>query len=164
MKMSGKGIELLRSIEAFRDYAYDDQNGEEIEAWVPGATIGYGHLIEESEWNNYCGKTMGLLEAEILFSSDITPFEFAVEAACDDPPNSHQFDAMVMLAFNIGIRGFQQSSAIKLINNSLAITPYKNLEDAWKAWNKDRGKVVQGLVNRRNAEWDIFSKGIYARW
>ena len=35
---------------------------------------------------------------------------------------------------------------------------------AWKAWNKSQGQVMQGLVNRRNAEWDVYSKNIYQRW
>jgi aldehyde:ferredoxin oxidoreductase len=32
-----------------------------------------------------------------------------------------------------------------------------------KAFNKDNGKVSNGLINRRASEWNIFSKNIYKR-
>lgn len=50
-RMSDKGMELLMSIESFKDKPYDDQNGNAISNWVKGATIGYGHLISQDEWN-----------------------------------------------------------------------------------------------------------------
>ena len=78
--------------------------------------------------------------------------------------SQQQFDASVILAFNIGIGAFKSSSALKLINDPNASTTYDSLESAWKAWNKSQGKVSRGLVNRRNAEWNIYSKGVYERW
>ena len=75
-----------------------------------------------------------------------------------------QFDALVFLAYNIGVRGFSTSSVVKLINDEYAVTSYDTLENAWKAWNKSQGKVMRGLENRRAAEWDIYCSGIYERW
>ncbi len=76
--------------------------------------------------------------------------------------NQTQFDALVMLCFNIGIDGFKNSSVVKIINGEQA--SYKTLEDAWKAWNKSQGNVMQGLNNRRNAEYKLYSQGIYEGW
>ncbi|GGB21831.1 hypothetical protein GCM10007414_39030 [Agarivorans gilvus] len=75
-----------------------------------------------------------------------------------------QFDALVIFVFNVGIDGFKKSSVVKLINDPKANTSYVNLEGAWKAWNKSQGKVNKGLVNRRAAEWNMFSNNIYKGW
>ncbi|WP_425433722.1 glycoside hydrolase family protein [Nitrosomonas marina] len=56
------------------------------------------------------------------------------------------------------------SSVLRMINNPSAKTRYPNLEMAWKAWRKSQGRVMQGLINRRNAEWRIYSEGVYEWW
>lgn len=50
---STKGQDLLKKIESLRLNPYDDQTGKDISAWVKGATIGYGHLILQNEWDVY---------------------------------------------------------------------------------------------------------------
>jgi len=166
MKMSISGITLLKSVEELRSYPYDDQTGEDIESWCPGATIGYGHLISKDEWSDFSGREIGPLEANHLFAEDLSPFEFCVMGAIEDSfqLSDHKFDALVMLAFNIGQSGFKNSSVVKLVNNKHAVTNYDDLEHAWMAWNKSQGKVMRGLVNRRGAEWQMYSDGIYERW
>jgi lysozyme len=162
-QVSAKGIELLKSIEQLRLKPYDDQTGEEISSWVKGATVGYGHLIASAEWNKYAG---GITQeqADTLFIQDLEPFINAVRSEVTAEIAQNHFDALVIFVFNIGINGFSTSSALKLVNDPAAVTDYPNLEAAWKAWNKSQGQVMQGLVNRRNAEWDIYSKNIYQRW
>ena len=39
-----------------------------------------------------------------------------------------------------------------------------NLSEAWLAWNKSQGEVMQGLINRRNAEIKMYNQGVYERW
>jgi lysozyme len=95
---------------------------------------------------------------------DLEPFINAVRSEVTAEIAQNHFDALVIFVFNIGINGFSTSSALKLVNDPAAVTDYPNLEAAWKAWNKSQGQVMQGLVNRRNAEWDIYSKNIYQRW
>lgn len=167
MKMNKRGVDLLKSVEEYRPHPYDDQTGEDIEVWVPGATVGYGHLIKESEWPDFCGREVGLSEADHIFAEDLSPFEFCVTFTIENSffrLSVCEFDALVMLAFNIGQSGFKSSSVVKLINDEHAITNYDTLEDAWMAWNKSQGKVMRGLVNRRSAEWQMYSNGIYEHW
>lgn len=76
----------------------------------------------------------------------------------------YEFDALVILAFNIGREGFKTSSVAKLVNDPKAVTGYVNLEAAWKSWNKSQGKVMKGLTNRRACEWNIYTSALYARW
>jgi len=166
MIMSIKGTNLLKLIEEFRAYPYDDQTGDDTEVWEPGATIGYGHLISKAEWPNFCGRRISTFEADRIFAKDLFPFELCVKDAIESSFKlfKNEYDALVMLAFNIGRSGFASSSVVKLINDEHAETSYDSLEQAWMAWNKSQGKVMRGLINRRNAEWQIYSNGIYERW
>jgi len=161
--LSGAGAEWLKGVEELRLAPYDDQTGEEINRWVPGATIGYGHLISQQEWSIY-QDGITAQQADQLFNNDLIPFVNAVNRVITVPLASHQLDAAVMLAYNIGVGGFSSSSVVKLLNDPHAETPYTSLEDAWKAWNKSQGQVNRGLINRRAAEWEMFSKGVYDRW
>jgi type VI secretion system secreted protein VgrG len=163
MRMSEQGIELLQSIETLATEPYDDQTGEKIDHWVKGATIGYGHLILQDQWELYRG---GITEAQAgaLFEKDLQPFIEAVNQSLMVPQTQNQFDALVILVFNIGAANFRQSSVLKLINDPSAETPYHGLEQAWKAWNKSQGKVNEGLNNRRQAEWKIYTEGVYETW
>ena len=59
---------------------------------------------------------------------------------------------------------FAGSSVVKLVNDPATPTAFSSLEAAWKVWNKSQGKVNQGLIHRRQCEWNIYSQGIYKRW
>lgn len=163
LTMSPEGVALLKAIETLRLAPYDDQTGKDISAWVKGATIGYGHLIAKDEWATYKDGITGT-EADALFLSDAEPFERAVRETIKVGVQQYEFDAMVILAFNIGPAGFRNSAVAKLVNDPKALTVHASIEDAWKSWNKSQGKVSEGLINRRAAEWRIYTSAIYARW
>ncbi|HDZ4962939.1 TPA: hypothetical protein RTH17_001855 [Campylobacter jejuni] len=56
----------------------------------------------------------------------------------------------------------KNSSVAKIINAEK--TGYKTLKEAWMAWNKSQNKVMQGLINRRNAEYKLYTQGVYEKW
>ena len=163
LTMSPLAVTLLQAIETLRLKPYDDQTSDEISAWVKGATIGYGHLIASGEWSTYKGG-VNATQAEDLFKADTAPYERTVGQTISVGVQQYEFDAMVILAFNIGHTGFRESSVARLVNDPSLTTQHTTLEAAWKAWNKSQGKVNRGLVNRRVAEWRIYTSGIYARW
>ncbi len=163
LDISIKAIELLKAIETLATEPYDDQTGEEVDHWVRGATIGYGHLIGRDEWPRFAG---GITEAqaEQLFQDDLQPFLSALRSVVTVPLKPQEFDALIIFMFNIGRSAFANSSVLRLINNPAARTRYPSLEQAWKAWNKSQGRISRGLQNRRNAEWNIYAHNIYERW
>lgn len=165
LSLGNQGLALLKDIEQLRLKPYDDQTAKEISAWTVGATIGYGHLIKNAEWNTY-KDGITAAAASMLFEQDLSPFVAAVRSNIKVKLEQQQFDALVMFAFNIGAgaNGFAGSSVVKLVNDPKAKTDYKDLEAAWKAWNKSQGAVMKGLQNRRDCEWDVYSKGIYKKW
>ncbi|MGY6277818.1 lysozyme [Methylomonas sp. MgM2] len=163
LSLSDPGFNLLKEIEECRLEPYDDQSGLPISEWTMGATIGVGHLISKAEWEAFKnGITTD--QANDLFEKDLEPFVEDVRKYIQVGLQQQQFDALVMLAFNIGSGNFSSSSVVRLINNPTAQTAYRNLEEAWKAWNKSQGRVMKGLENRRACEWNVYSKGIYQKW
>ena len=68
--------------------------------------------------------------------------------------SQNQFDALCDFVFNCGSGNFKTSSLLRLINE-------KKFEEAaleFTKWTKGGGKVLPGLVKRRKAEADLFSK------
>src|SRR5690554_4245635 len=163
LAMSEAGKQWLKDVEQLRLKPYNDQTGQDITSWVEGATIGYGHLISRDDWHLYQG---GINEeqADQLFEKDLVPYLEVVNSEISALLSQSQFDAAVIFSYNIGTNTFRNSSAVKLINDPEATTLYSSVEEAWKAFNRSQGVVNQGLVNRRAAEWDMYSKGEYRRW
>jgi lysozyme len=73
---------------------------------------------------------------------------------------SNQEAALLCLIYNIGGGAFLKSGIFRQLRNSEnnGKLPLKLIESSWLSWNKINGKVSNGLVNRRNAEWDLFSQ------
>jgi len=166
LKVSEEGVEFIKTHEGLRLKPYDDQTGKTITEWKRGATIGYGHVIEQPDWEKFKNGISGE-EAERLLASDLkTRGEDAVRRHVTAGLTQQQYDALVALAFNIGggPEGLAGSTVVKMINDpEYKSSQYKDLESAWKAWRKSGGKVRQGLINRRQDEWQLYSKGDYGR-
>ena len=67
--------------------------------------------------------------------------------------NQNQIDALGSLAYNIGTGGFSSSSVVKSINNKESLD---NIHTNWAKWNKAGGKILKGLVNRREEEFKYY--------
>lgn len=168
MKISENAINALKDLEGTvkKDglhVIYDDSTGQFVPVEngrrVSGATIGYGHLILPDE--SFEG---GLTEAQAtnLLLADIKKTEEVINKALTVHLNQNQYDALVILVYNIGEKNFLRSTVLKYINNpNFFSKSYPNLKSAWLAWNKYRGRVSKGLTYRRNYEWRLFYNGIY---
>lgn len=163
MSFSSKGLNWLKGIEKLALTPYDDQTGKKIHSWCKGATIGYGHLISQFEWNRFANG-ISEEEAEELLIKDLLPFVRAVSSVPRILTQT-EFDACVILAFNIGQENFKNSTVCKMVSNpKYRSNTYPSLRAAWMAWNKSQGKINKGVINRRSAEWDMYSRGIYRYW
>lgn len=79
---------------------------------------------------------------------DANQFERAVQRCVKVPMHQHEFDAAVNLAYNIGPTAFCGSTVVKRFNAE----DYPGACDAFLMWNKFKGQVLKGLVNRRERE------------
>ena len=163
LQASPDAIKLLKGVESLRLEPYDDQTGSDIVRWVAGATIGYGHLIASTEWGRF-KNGVEESQADSLFTADIEPYQDAVREHITVNLQQYQYDALLLLAYNIGIPHFGPSSVVKMVNKPTTVTGFASLETAWKAWNTSQGKVMKGLDNRRNCEWKLYTRAVYERW
>ena len=64
----------------------------------------------------------------------------------------NQFDALVAWTFNLGPSNLKNSTMLKVLNQG----EYNKVPSEMKRWNKAAGKVLDGLVRRREAESLLF--------
>ena len=162
MNLSVNGINILKQLEGCvkqgdKHVIYNDKTGRPVNINKPlpcGATIGYGHLIKSGE---YFKNGITEIQATDLLRCDIAIAERAVQNNVGVPLNQNQYDALVLLAYNIGANNFVNSTVIKYINNpSFHSRKYPDLKSAWVAWTRVQGVISPGLINRRKHEWDLY--------
>lgn len=144
--MTKEGIELIKSFEGCRLEAYKCQAG----VW----TIGYGHTQ-----GVYEGKKITEEEAERLLASDLAKFEMAVRnilGASANGMRENKIDALVSLAFNVGLKAFQNSTLCRLVK---ADSEDKAIAKEFAKWVYAGGVKSKGLIRRRKAEADMYFGG-----
>lgn len=135
MEVSETGRKMIEGFEGLRLEAYKDAVG----VW----TIGYGHTAGVK-----AGQKITAEEASRLLTEDLDIFSNGVEALLKRVPTQAQFDAMVSLAYNIGLGGFARSTVLRKFNEGKD----KEAAAAFALWNKGGGRVLAGLIKRRAAE------------
>ena len=146
MKVDASGVQLISDFEDLRLTAYDDGVG----VW----TIGWGTTVYPNGKKVKKGDKITLEQAKQYKAYDLSRFEKAVNDAVKVPLNQNQFNALVSLAYNIGEKAFTGSTLVKRLNDG----NHKAAADQFLVWVNAKGKRMQGLVNRRNKEREVFLK------
>lgn len=143
--ISQDGLDLIKRFEGFRPAVYRDAVG------LP--TIGYGHLIKQGATFD---RPITEREAEELLRRDVSIAERAVLRLISVPLSDGQFAALVSFVFNLGAGALQRSTLrMKLNRGDIA-----DAADEFIKWIRAGGRVLRGLVLRRNAERSMFLGGI----
>ena len=95
-------------------------------------------------------------EADWYLEQAVLKFADKISPHISGPINDNQFGAFVSLAYNIGVGGFKKSSALRHFNSG----DHGKVPASIRLWNKAGGKVLQGLVNRREDEVELFLKPV----
>ena len=139
MRTSRKGIELIKAHEGLRLDAYLCPAG------VP--TIGYGHThgvkmgdrITEEQAEKFLIGDLAVVEREInRYGFELT---------------QNQFDALVSFVYNVGAGNFRSSTLLKKLK---ANPNDPDIANQFKRWVYGDGKVLPGLVRRRNEEAKLY--------
>lgn len=145
MKTSSNGIQVLHHFEGCKLTAYPDPATGSA-PW----TIGYGDTGPDV----VPGLTITQDEANARFEKRLSKeFEPGVMAALTATPNQGQFDAMVCLAYNIGLGNFRSSTLLKKFNAGDA----DGAAEQFQRWDKAAGVSMKGLRRRRAAEKALFN-------
>lgn len=136
--MSPDGLAILQYFESCRLEAYWDADGK---VW----TIGWGDTGPDV----VKGLRITQAEADARLQRRLArEFVPGVLAALTNPVSQAQLDAMVDLAYNIGVSAFQGSTLVRLFNAGDAA----GAAEQFPRWNKSGGKVLLGLRRRRAAD------------
>jgi lysozyme len=149
---SSSGIQLICEFERFSATAYQDIVG----IW----TIGYG-TTRVNGARVTKGMTCTIEQATAWMKSDLRQYESTVAMVdAQHKLTQHEFDACVVLTYNIGSTAFNGSTIAQKIRSGTAELVS---ESNFVAWNKVRqnGALVEsrGLTRRRMAEYHLFKTG-----
>lgn len=170
MKLSEEGAALMHRFEGYRNKPYLCA----AHMW----TIGYGHVLHQEQIRLPMVRTpennVGMIRKEFplatqynrawskeeidqLFRDDVASFERGVLRLAPSL-DGHQgaFDACVSFAFNAGLGNFQRSQIRIKVNRQ----EWQDAAEAFMQWTKGGGRVLPGLVKRREAERALFLKGV----
>lgn len=167
MKLSKVGADLMHRYEGCRSRPYLCP----AHIW----TIGYGHVLYQEQIrfpmvaseNKPARKDYPLKQEDSrvwskeeinqLFADDVASFERGVlrlVPGCAGRQGA--FDALVSFAFNAGLGNLQRSQMRMRANRG----DWEGAAEAFMAWTKGGGKVLPGLVKRREAEKALFLSGL----
>jgi lysozyme len=158
MQVGPSGRALFKEWEGLDVNEYLDSGG--------APTIGIGHLMTRSE--RMSGKILikgkpvvyrnGLSVQQCwdLLDQDLDPAEAAVNGGVKVALNQNQFDALVSFVFNVGASAFATSTLLKVLNAG----HHDQVPAQLLRWVRDNGKIVKGLVNRRNKEIELWSRPV----
>lgn len=156
MKVSDKCIKMIMHHEGVRNKPYQCP----ALLW----TVGVGHVIDPSHakltldgrkqvgipagWN----RVLSNEEIMDILKKDLTRFEQGVSRLITVPLTQGQFDALVSFSFNVGLGNLQKSTIRMKVNRG----DYEGGAEGLLDWTKAGGKVLKGLLNRRNDERALF--------
>lgn len=132
--MTPIGLAALKSREGVRLQAYRDSVG------VP--TIGWGHTAGVK-----MGDTITLAQASAFLEQDIDTHAAPILAAIKVPIAENERDALISIAFNIGVGAFRKSTFLKRLNAG----DRAGCAKAIMSWTKP-----PEITSRREAERDQF--------
>jgi lysozyme len=136
LSLSATALVGIASWEGFVGQSYQDIIG----VW----TIGFGTTEGVKK-----GQTIDPVKALQRKINDVQKFEGALKQCVNVPLHQHEYDAFLSLAYNIGPGAFCGSTLVRRLNQGDYDAACKEI----LRWNRAGGKVVQGLANRRQAEY-----------
>ena len=161
MKVSPAAIQMIKHHEGVRVKPYRCP----ALLW----TVGVGHVIDPSHaavkyedrknlpvpagWD----RVLSMGEVDALLAQDLGRFERGVLRLCPAATGRQGlFDSLVSFAFNVGLGNLQRSGLRMKTNRG----EFEDAADEFLKWTKAAGRVLPGLVKRRNDERALYLSGV----
>lgn len=150
--VNAETLEHVKRWEGLKLVAYPDPGSRDGTPW----TIGYGHT-SDGFMKVHKGLKITMKQAEEALVHDLGETAAEIERLVKVPLTDNQFGALVSFAFNVGVGAFAKSTLLKKLNAG----QYGAVPTELARWNKNDGKVMSGLTNRRAAEAGLWAKGAH---
>lgn len=144
MEISEAGLAFVKANEGVRKHVYLDSAGLK--------TAGVGHLLVGPERAMAVGEIVMDEEIDDWLKHDLQTAEDAVNTLVKVALNQNQFDALVDFVFNVGTKAFGHSTLLRDLN----MGNYGDAAGQLLAWVHAGGRLIPGLVARRNREKRLF--------
>lgn len=145
MKISAKGLELIKTFEGFEENAYPDPATGKA-PW----TIGYGTTVYPNGVSVREGDVCTPQQAEVWLWHYLNKIDPKLTVQL----NQNQLDAIASFIYNLGFTAWFKSTLRRKIN----INPKDaTIPAEFLRWNKAAGKVMAGLTRRRKAEAELWN-------
>ena len=136
-------IDLIKKYEGFSPQAYQDSVG----VW----TIGYG-MTRINGQPVKAGMTITEDQAIQIVQQEVNKLWSQIESIVKVPINDNQMNALVDFAYNLGFNALKTSTLMKKLNAG----DFTGAANEFTRWVYAGGKVLPGLVKRRDAEKQLF--------
>jgi lysozyme len=160
VKVSAAAIQMIKHHEGVRTKPYRCP----ALLW----TVGVGHVIDPSHtavkyeerkslpipagWD----RVLSMGEVDSILAQDLGRFERGVLRLCPAAIDRQGvFDSLVSFSFNVGLGNLQRSGLRMKTNRG----DFDEAADEFLKWTKAAGRVLPGLVKRRNDERAMFLGG-----
>ena len=144
VKTNEAGVDLIKHYEGLRRTSYLCP----ANVW----TIGYGAIRFFDGGAVPPSTTISELQADELLRRDLSHTEDMVSRLIRVPLSENQFSSLVSLVFNIGAGNFQRSQIRQRVNRS----DYDGAASIFWQWRRGGGRILPGLVARRESERVLF--------
>lgn len=91
-------------------------------------------------------------DAEELLATVLVDVADGVHKLCPDVTDSARLGAIIDFTYNVGIGNFKSSTLLKKVKSE----DWAGAQNELKKWVYGGGKILPGLVTRRNAEAQLF--------
>jgi lysozyme len=132
-------------------------------------SVGVGHVIDPNHikvpfderrslpipdgWD----RVLSMDEVDAILAQDLNRFERGVARLCPAALNSQGiFDALVSFSFNVGLGNLQRSGLRMKTNRG----EFQDAAEEFMKWTKAAGRVLPGLVKRRQDERAMYLSGV----
>lgn len=139
--------EVIKEFEGYSSKPYLCPSG------IP--TIGYGNTMYAN------GERVTMDDPEIteeqateMLMDTIKTVEKQVKNVLEVKLKAHQLAALISFTYNVGIGNFSNSTLLAWVNSN---PDFQRIPEQFRRWNKGGGKVMNGLVRRREAEIELWT-------
>lgn len=148
MNPSTNCYNLIKSFEGLFLKAYADPIG----IW----TIGYGTIVYPNGVKVKKGDVITQAQADEYLKHEIDQKSQGVNSLIQGL-NQNQFDSLVSFAYNLGLGSLKKSTLLK----KAKVNPSDpTIKAEFMKWTKAGGKVLKGLIRRRQEEANLYFKAI----
>ena len=138
------GLDIIKSFEGWRSSVYHCGA-----RW----TIGWGSTYDlNGDRVTPDHADIDKAEGDTLLRREVRHVEETISRVVKAPLNENQFSSLVSFVYNVGSGNFYRSTC----RQKLSRFDYEGAADELPKWRRSAGRILPGLVRRREAERNLF--------